>query len=48
MRYRYYEINSTRKTLTYFLYVIVVLWFFATVALGYQFLVKNSKSTSKK
>ena len=48
MRYRYYEINSTKKTLTYFLYVIVVLWFFATVALGYQFLVKNSKSTSKK
>ena len=29
MRYRYYEINSTKKTLTYFLYVIVVLWFFA-------------------
>lgn len=48
MRYRYYEKNSTKKILTYCFYITLVFWFFATIVLGYQFLIKNSQKKTTK
>lgn len=48
MRYHSYEVVTPKRVLTYCLYVVLVIWFFVTAVLGYQFLMENSQTTTKK
>ena len=48
MRYRSYGLVTPKRVLMYCFYVILVAWFLTTAVLGYQFLMKNSKTTTKK
>ncbi len=48
MRYRSYGLATPKRVVMYCFYVILVVWFLSTVVLGYQFLMKNSKTTTKK
>lgn len=48
MRYRSYGLVTSKRVVMYCFYVILVVWFLSTVVLGYQFLMKNSKTTTKK
>lgn len=48
MRYRYYELNSPKKILNYFLWILFILWGILWLILGYQFLREQWEQQEKK